>query len=144
VTSNYHTRRTRFIYGRVLPSNVTFRISSARDSEFDPSRWWETRQGQKLFFTEIVGYVVAWWELRGASTSQNEPELIIVPLSYQKAPQIGQPRPLSFRPVSDWKHDLSVGCTRGLSKYYSLHFTVLSGLLPAQPRLVATEFSVRG
>jgi uncharacterized SAM-binding protein YcdF (DUF218 family) len=80
VTSNYHTRRTRFIYGRVLPSKVTFRVSSARDSEFDPSRWWETRQGQKLFLTEIVGYVVAWWELRGSAASQNGAALIIVPL----------------------------------------------------------------
>ncbi len=48
VTSNYHARRTRFIYGRVLPASVTFRVSGARDSEFDPSRWWQTRQGQKL------------------------------------------------------------------------------------------------
>jgi uncharacterized SAM-binding protein YcdF (DUF218 family) len=78
VTSNYHTRRTRFIYGRVLPSNTTFRVSSARDSEFDPSHWWQTRQGQKLFLSEIVGYVVAWWELRGAPASQNESALIVV------------------------------------------------------------------
>jgi uncharacterized SAM-binding protein YcdF (DUF218 family) len=78
VTSNYHARRTRFIYGRVLPSNVTFRVSSARDSEFDPARWWQTRQGQKLFFTEIVGYVVAWWELRGMPPPQNESALIFL------------------------------------------------------------------
>jgi hypothetical protein len=37
-----------------------------------------------------------------------------------------------------------VGYTRGLPRYYSLHFTVLSGLLPAPPSLVATEYSVRG
>ena len=35
--------------------------------EFDPSRWWETRQGQKLFMTELLGYLVARWELRGES-----------------------------------------------------------------------------
>jgi hypothetical protein len=57
---------------------VTFRVSSARDSEFDPARWWQTRQGQKLFFTEIVGYVVAWWELRGAPAPQNESALIFL------------------------------------------------------------------
>jgi uncharacterized SAM-binding protein YcdF (DUF218 family) len=79
VTSNYHARRTRFIYGRVLPASVTFRVSSARDAEFDPSRWWETRQGEKLFFTELVGYVVAWWELRDAPNSQNEGFMIPVP-----------------------------------------------------------------
>jgi uncharacterized SAM-binding protein YcdF (DUF218 family) len=67
VTSNYHARRARFIYGRVLPSSVTFRVSGARDSEFDPARWWETRRGRKLFFTELVAYAVARWELRGRS-----------------------------------------------------------------------------
>jgi uncharacterized SAM-binding protein YcdF (DUF218 family) len=72
VTSNYHARRTRFIYGRVLPSGVTFRVSGARDSEFDPARWWETRRGQKLFFNELVGYVVARWELRTKPAPANE------------------------------------------------------------------------
>jgi len=81
VTSNYHTRRTRFIYGRVLPSNVTFRVSSARDSEFDPSHWWQTRQGQKLFFTEIVGYIVGWWELRGAPASPNHSAVMVLHLN---------------------------------------------------------------
>ncbi len=65
VTSNYHTRRTRFIFGRVFRRSVTVRVSAAHDSEFDPSHWWETRLGEKLFFNELVGYVVAWWELRG-------------------------------------------------------------------------------
>jgi uncharacterized SAM-binding protein YcdF (DUF218 family) len=64
VTSNYHTRRARFIIGRVFPPTVTIRVSAATDSEFDPLRWWETRLGQKLFFNELVGYAVAWWELR--------------------------------------------------------------------------------
>jgi uncharacterized SAM-binding protein YcdF (DUF218 family) len=65
VTSNYHARRTRFIFGRVFRPNVTIRVSAARDSEFDPSHWWESRIGVKLFFNELVGYSVAWWELRG-------------------------------------------------------------------------------
>jgi uncharacterized SAM-binding protein YcdF (DUF218 family) len=64
VTSNYHARRTRLIFGRTLPASVGFRVSAARDSEFDPTRWWETRRGQKLFFTELAGYCVARWELR--------------------------------------------------------------------------------
>jgi len=65
VTSNYHARRTRFIFGRVFPPGVALRVSAARDSEFDPSHWWETRLGVKLFFDEVLGYAVAWWELRG-------------------------------------------------------------------------------
>ena len=65
VTSNYHARRTRFIFGRVFQPSVTVRVSAARDSEFDPSHWWESRIGVKLFFNELLGYSVAWWELRG-------------------------------------------------------------------------------
>jgi uncharacterized SAM-binding protein YcdF (DUF218 family) len=65
VTSNYHARRTRFIFARVFKPEVTARVSAARDSEFDPSHWWETRRGEKLFFNEVLGYAVAWWELRG-------------------------------------------------------------------------------
>jgi uncharacterized SAM-binding protein YcdF (DUF218 family) len=77
VTSNYHARRTRFIYGRVLPASVTFRVSGARDSEFDPSNWWQTRQGQKLFFNELTGYLVALWELRGRSAAANQSAFLI-------------------------------------------------------------------
>jgi uncharacterized SAM-binding protein YcdF (DUF218 family) len=77
VTSNYHARRTRFIYGRVLPPSISFRVSGARDSEFDPSRWWQTRQGQKLFLTELVGYVVARWELRGSPAPEKESTFLI-------------------------------------------------------------------
>jgi uncharacterized SAM-binding protein YcdF (DUF218 family) len=76
VTSNYHTRRARFIYGRVLPSSVTFRVSGARDSEFDPTRWWQTRRGRKLFLAELVGYVVARWELRTKPSPENGTALL--------------------------------------------------------------------
>jgi uncharacterized SAM-binding protein YcdF (DUF218 family) len=77
VTSNYHARRARFIYGRVLPATVSFRVSGARDSEFDPSRWWETRQGEKLFLTELAGYLVARWELRSKPASENRAAFVI-------------------------------------------------------------------
>ena len=65
VTSNYHARRARFIFGRVFPAGVSVRVSGAHDSEFDPvaaggKRAW----GEKLFLSELLGYVVAWWELR--------------------------------------------------------------------------------
>ena len=76
VTSNYHARRARFIFGRVLPSTVTLRVSGARDSDFDPSRWWETRQGQKLFLSELAGYLVARWELRSTPSSGRNAALI--------------------------------------------------------------------
>ena len=77
VTSNYHARRARFIFERVLPSSVSLRVSGARDSEFDPSRWWETRQGRKLFMLELTGYLVARWELRSRPAPGNETAFLI-------------------------------------------------------------------
>lgn len=77
VTSNYHARRARFIYERVLPSSVSLRVSGARDSDFDPSRWWETRQGQKLFLSELAGYLVARWELRNRPAPEDETAFVI-------------------------------------------------------------------
>jgi uncharacterized SAM-binding protein YcdF (DUF218 family) len=65
VTSNYHTRRARYIFRKIFPSDVPVLVESARDSDFDPDRWWETRSGLKLFFNESVGYCYAMWELRG-------------------------------------------------------------------------------
>jgi uncharacterized SAM-binding protein YcdF (DUF218 family) len=64
VTSNYHTRRARYIFRKVLPGNVSLEVASAADSEFEPATWWESRQGRKAFFLETVGYLVAVWELR--------------------------------------------------------------------------------
>jgi len=64
VTSNYHTRRARYIYNRVMPPVVTVRIASAPDSEYFPDLWWEHRSSLELFLHETLGYPVAWWELR--------------------------------------------------------------------------------
>jgi len=78
VTSNYHARRVRFIYERSVPRGVTVRVSGARDSEFDPSRWWETRQGQKLFLSELLGYFVARCQLGGKNASQRETLFVVL------------------------------------------------------------------
>src|SRR5215470_5992305 len=43
VTSNYHTRRARYIFNRVFPTRVNVRVTGARDGNFDPQRWWEKR-----------------------------------------------------------------------------------------------------
>lgn len=64
VTSNYHTRRALFIFDRVMPAGVSVRVSAARDSEYDPASWWTSRKGQSLLVHELLGYVVARWELR--------------------------------------------------------------------------------
>jgi uncharacterized SAM-binding protein YcdF (DUF218 family) len=66
VTSNYHTRRARYIFSRVFPTAITVKVASASDGSFDPERWWEKRESIKLFARELAGMVVAVWELRGA------------------------------------------------------------------------------
>ncbi len=64
VTSNYHTRRARYIFREVLPAQVSLSVAAARDSAYDPATWWQSRAGLKIFFLESVGYCVARWELR--------------------------------------------------------------------------------
>lgn len=65
VTSNYHTRRARYIFQRVFPAGIAVSVGSARDGDFDPQRWWEKRKSTKLFAREVVGMLLALWELRG-------------------------------------------------------------------------------
>jgi uncharacterized SAM-binding protein YcdF (DUF218 family) len=82
VTSNYHTRRARYIFRRVFPPGITISVASARDGDFDPERWWEKRKSIKLFMTELMGMAVALWELGrsdGASTPNRNPAADVTP-----------------------------------------------------------------
>ncbi|HUO33637.1 MAG TPA: YdcF family protein [Candidatus Acidoferrum sp.] len=69
VTSSYHTRRARYIYERVLPAGFELRMISATDAEYDPDNWWRSRESQKHFLHELLGYPVAMWELRNKSAT---------------------------------------------------------------------------
>ncbi|MFI5098530.1 MAG: YdcF family protein [Candidatus Acidiferrales bacterium] len=144
VTSNYHARRARFIYRRVLPSSVSLRVSGARDSEFDPSRWWQTRLGQKRFMSELAGYLVARWELRSKPAPQNETAFVISrarscwPGAGRQAPRDSR-FPLPYR----------IGNTPGLRGSPSEPAHTIVRKIPSSPgcicrSLVATEFSVGG
>jgi uncharacterized SAM-binding protein YcdF (DUF218 family) len=64
VTSNYHTRRARYIFRKVFSVGVQVDVASAKDPAFDPDDWWEGRTGLKLFAHEVVGMCEAMWELR--------------------------------------------------------------------------------
>src|ERR1700741_3877425 len=66
VTSNYHTRRARFIYEHALAPGTELRMVAAPDPAYDPNSWWRTREGLKTFFYELLGYIVARWELRNS------------------------------------------------------------------------------
>ena len=76
VTSNYHTRRARYIFERVFPDSVAVRVASARDGGFDPEHWWENRKSLKLFMGELVAMVVATWELRRDSVHTMQSSLV--------------------------------------------------------------------
>jgi uncharacterized SAM-binding protein YcdF (DUF218 family) len=65
VTSNYHTRRARYIFRKLLPETVRLEVVGASDSQFQPDSWWASRQARKLFLFEAVEYLEAVWELRG-------------------------------------------------------------------------------
>jgi uncharacterized SAM-binding protein YcdF (DUF218 family) len=65
VTSNYHTRRARYICGKIFGGGITVRMAAARDADFDPAHWYEHRKSVKRFFHEVEGYCLAVWELHG-------------------------------------------------------------------------------
>ena len=64
VTSNYHTRRARYIFAHVFPAGTMVRVTSAPDGDFDPERWWQKRISIKKLTREMAGMMVALWELR--------------------------------------------------------------------------------
>lgn len=66
VTSNYHTRRARYICEHLFPAGTQFYVQAARDTVYDPGGWWKTRLGVQIFARESVGMLVAMWELRDA------------------------------------------------------------------------------
>jgi uncharacterized SAM-binding protein YcdF (DUF218 family) len=69
VTSNYHTRRARYIFRHIFPQDVNLAVVSARDGDFDPEQWWEKRKSFKELTREVAGMVVAMWELRHSPES---------------------------------------------------------------------------
>jgi uncharacterized SAM-binding protein YcdF (DUF218 family) len=72
VTSSYHTRRARYIYRHVFPGTLPVYVASARDGDFDPEHWWEKRVSVKMFAREMVGMLVAIWELGGKTGSGHD------------------------------------------------------------------------
>src|SRR5215475_12656627 len=77
VTSNYHTRRTRYIFRRVFPGSIAVSVAGARDGDFDPESWYEKRKSIKHFARELAGMIVAMWELRGRGDSREVSQLIV-------------------------------------------------------------------
>jgi uncharacterized SAM-binding protein YcdF (DUF218 family) len=77
VTSNYHTRRARYIFRKVFPQGVEVRVASARDGDFDPQHWWEKRKSIKDLTGEFAGMLVAIWELHGKSEPRDTSQSVV-------------------------------------------------------------------
>lgn len=59
VTSNYHTRRSKYIFERVFKdTGVEFITVSAPDPKFSPSSWWKKHEGQQKALTELSNMVI--------------------------------------------------------------------------------------
>jgi uncharacterized SAM-binding protein YcdF (DUF218 family) len=79
VTSNYHTRRARYIFQHVFPHGIEVRVASARDADFDPQAWWLKRKSTNLFMREILGMMVTIWELRHVPQTSSATQGIVEP-----------------------------------------------------------------
>jgi uncharacterized SAM-binding protein YcdF (DUF218 family) len=76
VTSNYHTRRARYICERAFPAGTILRVVAAPDSEYDPHSWWHTRAGTKIFAHEFAGMFLALWEMRNSNVRTSNSTLL--------------------------------------------------------------------
>lgn len=77
VTSNFHTRRARYIFSHVFPAEIKIRIAGARDGDFDPEGWWEKRISVKELAREMAGMLVAIWEQHASSEVTDKAQLIM-------------------------------------------------------------------
>ena len=85
VTSNYHTRRARYIFLKIFPQQIGVTVSGANDGSFDPEHWWQSRLGVKELTREWLGMVVAMWELRHGPKSLAAPPAVVA--LYELRPQ---------------------------------------------------------
>jgi len=77
VTSNYHTRRARYIFRKIFPPAVEIYVASARDGDFDPDQWWMKRKSIKRLTREWLAMVAALWELRGQVETKSVPQSVV-------------------------------------------------------------------
>jgi uncharacterized SAM-binding protein YcdF (DUF218 family) len=100
VTSNYHTRRARYIWRRSVVAGTQLRMIAAHDSDYDPNSWWLTRSGLKNFARELVGMMIAMWEMKHKSVQSTDSASTARPAL--PTARLGGPR-------------LQIGCDEGLA-----------------------------
>ena len=65
VTSNFHTRRTRWIFRKVFRgTGVQVKVSASSDVRVDPRRWWKRRSSMNYVLLELLKTLNSFWELR--------------------------------------------------------------------------------
>jgi uncharacterized SAM-binding protein YcdF (DUF218 family) len=79
VTSNYHTRRARYIFEHVFPAGSIIHVTGARDGDFDPDSWWERRISVKEFVRELAAMVVAIWEAHSRDETPAKAQVMVDP-----------------------------------------------------------------
>jgi uncharacterized SAM-binding protein YcdF (DUF218 family) len=95
VTSNYHTRRARYICSHAFPPGTELRVIASHDSEYDPNWWWESRKCVKTFFSETLGMMVAVWEMHRDPTTSG----LMLPPSPATVARFGSRVAETFPPV---------------------------------------------
>ena len=79
VTSNYHTRRARYVFRRVFPPSITVLVAGAHDGDFDPTAWYDQRRSVKRFLLEVEAMAAAIWQLRHGGASPPTAQSIVFP-----------------------------------------------------------------
>ena len=62
VTSNFHTRRDRYIFHKHGSKDVDYLFVAADYPDFRPEDWWRSRQGRKVFALESLKTLHSWFE----------------------------------------------------------------------------------
>ena len=62
VTSEFHSRRSRFIYRNRVSGEVKYLVVASDDPRFDPDDWWKTRDGKEILVIEYVKTLNSWIE----------------------------------------------------------------------------------
>lgn len=60
VTSNFHTRRARAVLNRFGLKSIQYIVIAARDEDFDPADWWQSRDAKKTVLLEYAK-LANWW-----------------------------------------------------------------------------------
>ena len=63
ITSNYHTRRSKYVFEHALKgTGVEFVTVSAPDNKFSPNTWWKNHEGQQKALTELANMIIYWFK----------------------------------------------------------------------------------